>query len=112
MDGVGASVKHTIKDTLAYNPNEVIRNTEQLLKYLPKTNISISSYNNMDVENISSQIPSSENLSIISFGFGVSKVHEIFFNTIYDKSIKWKKLSSDTKYTNAQIKIKEVQSQP
>ena len=47
MDGVGASVKHTIKDTLAYNPNEVIRNTEQLLKYLPKTNISISSYNNM-----------------------------------------------------------------
>ena len=112
MDGVGASVKHTIKDTLAYNPNEVIRNTEQLLKYLPKTNISISSYNNMDVENISSQIPSSENLSIISFGFGVSKVHEIFFNTIDDKSIKWKKLSSDTKYTNAQIKIKEVQSQP
>ena len=50
MDGVGAAVKKSIKDTLAYNPDKVIRNTEQLMQYLPDSNIIITTYNQNDVE--------------------------------------------------------------
>ena len=35
MDGVGSAMKTTIKDSIAYNPNAAIRNTEELLPYLP-----------------------------------------------------------------------------
>ena len=34
MDGVGVVVKTAITNTIAYNPQGVIRNTEQLLNYL------------------------------------------------------------------------------
>ena len=34
MDGVGSAMKTTI-DSIAYNPNVIIRNTEELLPYLP-----------------------------------------------------------------------------
>ena len=34
-------MKATIKDTIAYHPNSVICNTEQLLRHLPEGNIII-----------------------------------------------------------------------
>ena len=107
MDGVGGSIKNMIKDTLAYHPNNVIRNTEQLLKYLPDSNISISTYSEDDVKNISSKMPSPDKFDILSDG-----VHEIYFSSNDDKTIKWKKLSSDSNYSNARIKVKEQLSQP
>ena len=48
MDGVGGGIKRVVKDTIAYNPNGVIRNTEQLMGYLPVTpNIVIETYDLM-----------------------------------------------------------------
>ena len=79
------------------------------MKYLPEMNITISTYNKRDVENISSKVPSSDRLEVLSQGYGVAKVHEISFSTSDDLSIKWKKLSSDTKFTSATIKIKGTQ---
>ena len=108
MDGVGAAVKKSIKDTLAYNPDKVIRNTEQLMQHLPDSNIIITTYNQNDVEKILSDVPSPDKFEILHNGFGVSQVHEIFYNLNEDKCIKWKKLSSDSKYSDATIKIKET----
>ena len=39
MDGIGAAIKTTVKDTISYHPEAVIRNTEQLMHYLPDLNI-------------------------------------------------------------------------
>ena len=38
MDGVSGAMKATIKDTISYQPNSVICNTEQLLCHLPEAN--------------------------------------------------------------------------
>ena len=78
MDGVGAALKKSIKDTLAYNPDKVISNTEQLMQYLPDSNITITTYNKNDVQKILLDVPSLDKLEISHNGFGVSKVHEIF----------------------------------
>ena len=94
--------------TLAYNPDKVIRNTVQLMQYLPDSNIIITTYNQNDVEKILSDVPSPDKFEILHNGFGVSQVHEIFYDLNEDKCIKWKKLSSDSKYSDATIKIKET----
>ena len=93
--------------TLAYNPDKVIRNRVQLMQYLPDTNIIITTYNQNDVERILSDVPSPDKFEILHNGFGVSQVHEIFYDLNEDKCIKWK-LSSDSKYSDATIKIKET----
>ena len=36
MDGVEACIKQTIEDTIAYNPNGIIRNREELTQYMPE----------------------------------------------------------------------------
>lgn len=105
MDGIGAKIKTTIKDTIAYLPNEVIRTTNELLNHLPLMhNILIGTYTDKDVQTYSSMLP--KNLVIVS-SFGLSKVHEVVLNKEDNNMIKWKKLSSDDKYTNAKIKVNE-----
>ena len=34
MDGLGACIKQTIKDTITFNPNEIISNTGELMQYM------------------------------------------------------------------------------
>ena len=106
MDGVGSTIKRVIKDTIAFHPNEVIRNTDQLLKYLKIDDIIIGTYKDNDVKNISSVLPNSDNLVIIKSGYGLAKVHEIYFSKEYNNIIKWKKISSDSLYSTATIKVK------
>ena len=36
MDGVETCIKQTIEDTIAYNPDDIIRNTEELMQYMPE----------------------------------------------------------------------------
>ena len=79
MDGIGGSIKRGVKDIIGYSPNKVISNTKELLQNLPiMENITIGTYTEADVKKISSLVPTSKKLSIIST-FGLSKVHEIFF---------------------------------
>ena len=54
-------------------------------------NVIIKKYKENDVKIFSSLLPSQEKLSISSQGFGISKVHEIYFSKSDDQSIKWKK---------------------
>ena len=95
MDGVGSGIKKTIKDTISYNPDAIIGNTDQLLRYLPEMeNVIIATYKEIDVKQISSLLPSPEKLNIVSQGFGISKVHEICFSKTDNQSIQWKKTVS------------------
>ena len=43
MHDAGACTKQTIKDTIGYNPNDIISNTEELMTEV--SNICISTYN-------------------------------------------------------------------
>ena len=105
MDGIGAKIKTKVKDTIAFLPNEVISNTEELLNHLPlMDNISIATYTEDNVQYYTSLLPKPKNLNIHS-AFGISKVHEIFFPKEDNDIIKWKKLSSDNCYTVAKIKM-------
>ena len=46
MDGVGACIKQSIMDTIVYNPNGIISNTEELMQYMSElSNICTLSYN-------------------------------------------------------------------
>ena len=104
MDGVGAVVKTAITNTIAYNPQGVIRNTEQLLNYLPPfQNIKITTYDEEEhqknVEILPKQI---KNLKIFTkCGFGIGKVHEYTINQ--SELIYWKQTSSDDVFAEAKI---------
>ena len=101
MDGVGRGIKQTVHDTIAYNPNAVIRNTEQLLNHLPvMPKIFINTYNKDDVDIQKNKLP--EIYEVESEGVGVSKVHEIYCEKEDDKKVMWKELSSDDQF----IKVK------
>ncbi|CAL4249585.1 unnamed protein product [Meganyctiphanes norvegica] len=109
MDGVGGAIKSAIKDKIAYNPNSVIRNAEQILSYISEIpKISLGIYTNEDVDIISKQLPHPNNLEIKSNGIGISTVHEISYTKKDDNLINWKKLSSDSKYTIAKIMVKQT----
>ena len=51
---VGGGIKMAVKDTISYNPNGIIKSTEQLLlEYLPELeNIIIDTYNQDDITKI------------------------------------------------------------
>ena len=101
MDGVGATIKTSIKDTISYLPNEVISSTEDVLNRLPiMSNTLIATYKETQVQTYSSMLP--KDFKITS-SLGLSKVHEIFFSKENDEIIKFKKLSSDAKFTTAKI---------
>ena len=106
MDGVGSTIKRAVKDTIAYHPNSVISNSDQLLKHLKIHDVIIGTYKDDDVKNISSKLPTPGNLHIIKSGYGLAKVHEIYFSKVDDNIIKWKKMSSDSLYSSATIKVK------
>ena len=81
MDGVGAGIKQTIKDTIAYNPKGVITNTDEVMQYMPEMpSVRISTYKEEEVNQFKSLYPKIlDNLKIISSGgFGISQVHEIY----------------------------------
>ena len=82
MDGIGAKIKMKVKDTIAFLPNEVIRNTAELLNHLPlMDNISIATYTENSVQNNTSLLPNPKNLKINS-ALGISKVYEILSKAI------------------------------
>ena len=104
MDGVGSGIKRAVKDTISYRPNDVIRDTTQLMEHLPElNNIIIDTYNEEDVlkarqgfgqENVNS-------LKIISNGIGISNVHEIYCDINDEKKCQWKALSEDKEFIKA-----------
>ena len=102
MDGVGSGIKQTVHDTIAYNPNAVIRNTEQLVSYLPvMPKIFINTYNQDDVDIQKKKLP--EIFELQSEGVGISKVHEIYCEKEDDRKVMWKELSSDDQYTKVKL---------
>ena len=105
MDGIGAAIKTAVKDTISYHPEAVIKNTEQLVHYLPDLNICIAKYNDEEVIQIKETFPQSlSNLTIHSrSGYGIKSVHEIHIPFTDDQVIKWEKVSSDAKYDEAKI---------
>lgn len=80
MDGVEACIKQTIEDTIAYNPNGIIRNREELTQYMPElSNIFILTLNEDDVNSYRELLSDMDDLKIIKPRvFGISKVHENF----------------------------------
>ena len=68
----------------------------------------ISSYNQDDVDKISSILPKPDHFDLVANGFGISKIHEVLISQIDDQILKWKKLSSDTSASTARIKIKGI----
>ena len=80
MDGVEACIKQTIEDTIAYNPNGIIGNTEELMQYMPElSSICILILNEDDVNSYRDLLSDMDDLKIIKPRvFGISKVHENF----------------------------------
>ena len=105
MDGFGACIKQTIKDTITYNPNGIISNTEELMQYMPDlSNICISTYNENDIISYREFFPDMDDLKILeSGGFGIPKVHEIFILKEDNGILYWKKGFPDSYYGEAQI---------
>ena len=110
MDCVGACIKQTIKNIIAYNSNNVKSNTEDLMQYMPElSNICILTYKD-DVNSYRELLPDTNDLKIIeSGGFGISKVHKIFIPKKDNEILYWKKASSNNEYAEAQIIESKVQ---
>ena len=99
MDRVGASIKNEVDNAIAFNPNSVITCASELWEFLPKDNKQISMYSEEDVQRYKEMLPS--DLKIACKSFGISSIHEIKFSPLDDNQLSWKKVSADTKYTNA-----------
>ena len=107
-DGVGAGIKQTFKDTIAYDPKRVITNTDEVMQYMPEMpSVRISTYKEEEVNQFKSLYPKIlDKLKIISSGgFGISQVREIYIPASDKTTLEWKKMSSDTKYSKAQIVV-------
>ena len=58
MEGIRGKIKKQIKDTIGYNPNQVISNKNELLKHLPvMENIMIGTYTEENVKEFSALVP-------------------------------------------------------
>ena len=77
MDGVGGALKKKIDDVIAYRPNDVIRNTAQLVKVLPPSEIRISTYTREDFNQIQYRVP--KQISVKSSELGIASAHEVKF---------------------------------
>ena len=108
MDGIGASIKRTIDDAIAFNPNAVIRCTNDLIKFLPDSDIKITTYKKSDVDYFMSMVP--KGVSIKCKQFGISKFHEIKYSMNKNNIIHWKMLSEDDTYTEAKLQEKRLVS--
>lgn len=104
MDGVGGGIKRVVRDVIPYNPNGVVRNTEQLMDYLPITpNIVIETYEQDDVGQVQKLYPENfGSVNIVSQDIDISKVHEVFCRKEDNKKVQWKALSDDEIFINAQ----------
>lgn len=76
MDGVGSAIKRVVKDVIAFNPNKIISNTNELMEYLPPMpNVVVETYTEEDVKRIQEHLPSKIELFPPK---RISEVHEIF----------------------------------
>ena len=108
-DGVGAAIKSVVKDTVAYHPEGVIRNTQQLLNYLPAMNVSLTTYSSEDIAKFMNVLPKPlRKLNIISKSLGIASIHEIHISCIDDNLLEWKKLSSDEAFSGARFSTKRL----
>ena len=75
------------------HPNDVIRNTAQLVKALPPSEICISTYTREDVSRIQEQIPKQISVKSSSPKLGIASAHEVQLpiddasNAIYLKEV-------------------------
>ena len=105
MDGVGGADKIVVKDTISYYPNTITTNKEQLIQHLhTMENIIIESCDQNDVEKVKMfySCDKVNSLKIKSKGCSISKVQEIYCDTVNNKKREWKPLSRNTEYTKAQ----------
>ena len=78
MDIVGAMVKCAIDNCVAFNPNEAIKNTSDLLPHLKITNFIILTYTTKNVVAWRNKIPNKLNIKKRKTDFGIGAAHEIF----------------------------------
>ncbi len=109
MDGVGGSMKRTIDDVLSFHPEDVIRDAETLLYYLPVSSIQMSIYTRDDVLAVQRCLPKKKNDLVLIVPKGaitISKMHEVLIPSSSEDEVFWKHLSSDPDYARVVIKIK------
>lgn len=61
MDGDGAAMQSVVKDTVSYQPEVVIRCTDQLMECLPELDICIKVYRVKEVNKIQKKQKNSKN---------------------------------------------------
>ena len=101
MDGAVTSSKNEIDNAIAFYPNSVITCASELWEFLPKGNKQIRMYSKEDVQRYKDMLPS--DLKIACKAFGISSIHEIKFSPLDENQLSCKKVSADTKYTNASL---------
>ena len=107
MDGVGGALKKRIDDVIAYRPNDVIRNTAQLLKVLPPSEISISTYTRDDFNKIQDKMP--KQIAVKSTEIGIATAHEVKFPIDAGSNLIFlKEMSCDDSYKQATLHQKKL----
>ena len=86
-DGVGATVKTTIKDILSYSPNSVINCANNIIKSWPiSSTISIFEYTKIDVAKMTKMVP--KDLKFMSKPFGLGKCHVVHISGVGEITIR------------------------
>ena len=107
MDGVGGSLKKVIKDTIAYHPNGVIRNTSELMNHLPSyMQTTIVTYDEEDVKEMMKYLTNLKQTKIVS-KIGITKIHEITCDANDDKAVAWRELSEGKSIEAKLVTIKK-----
>ena len=106
MDGVGGALKKKIDDVIAYRPNNVIRNTAQLVKALPPSEIRISTYTRADFDRIQDRLP--KQISVKSSELGIASAHKVKFPIDVGSTIYLKEVSCDGSYKLATLHQKKL----
>jgi len=106
MDGVGGALKNKIDDVIAYLPNAVIRNADQLLIALPASETMIGTYKQEDIDKIQDQIPKKISVKCSTQELGIGTAHEILFPSNPDSNVVYlKQVSTDEEYKVATLVI-------
>jgi len=104
MDGVGGALKNKIDDVIAYLPNAVIRNADQLLIALPASETMIGTYKQEDIDKIQDQIPKKISVKCSTQELGIGTAHEILFPSNPDSNVVYlKQVSTDEEYKVATL---------
>ena len=102
---LGASIKNTIDNIIAFHTDDVINCADHVMQHLPLSDIIMTTYKQDEVNKFAEKIP--RELYIKWKNFGISQVHEIVLTPTPGNHVQWKKRSSDDAYVNAEFSIKK-----